>query len=127
MKKKKTKGKKKTKRTLEEATVLSKMLVKKAHTEAQHGSALGRFKTIVGIDRTSIQKFLDSLLKSFRKYAEDDWSYNMAKDIIKEDLRDGDPDFWEDFQKGGDYPEECELLFQLLVNTLWTGGKHQKK
>ena len=90
-------------------------------------STLGRFKTIVGIDRTSIQKFLDSLLKSFRKYAEDDWSYNMAKDIIKEDLRDGDPDFWEDFQKGGDYPEECELLFQLLVNTLWTGGKHQKK
>jgi hypothetical protein len=67
-------------------------------------STLGRFKTIVGIDRTSIQKFLDSLLKSFRKYAEDDWSYNMAKDIIKEDLRDGDPDFWEDFQKGGDYP-----------------------
>ncbi len=49
------------------------------------------------------------------------------KIIIKEDLRDGDPDFWEDFQKGGDYPEECELLFQLLVNTLWTGGKHQKK
>ena len=118
---------KKTKRTLKEATALSKEIIKKAHVESQHGSSFGLFKTMVGLDRTSIQKFLDGLLKSFHKHAEDDWSYNMAKDIIKKDLRDGDPELWEDYQKGGDYPAECELLFKLLVNTLWTGGKHQKK
>jgi len=44
--------KKKTKRTLKEAVALSKVLIKKAHVEAERGNALSRFKTIVGLQRT---------------------------------------------------------------------------
>ena len=59
--------KKSKKLSLPEATDLLKKIVLKAHQNAQHKNIGSRFKSIFGLQKTSIGMFLDSLLDEYKK------------------------------------------------------------
>tara|TARA_B100000029_G_C17368047_1_gene885134 strand:+ start:559 stop:888 length:330 start_codon:yes stop_codon:yes gene_type:complete len=102
---------------VDEAQEILRKIISKAHTDAEHDGALSQFKSIIGLQRTSIGMFLDSILEQFRAYA-DPAAYSKAKQIIKVDLRDADPEIWKNYQSGGDYPPEFDILGNHIMETL---------
>jgi hypothetical protein len=91
--------------------------VRQAHVDSTHSGTLSRLKSVVGLQRTSIGMFLDSILEQFSEYASAK-EYKKAETIIKIDLRNADQDIWDDYQKGGDFPPEYEKLILYIMETL---------
>jgi len=102
---------------VDEAKKILREIIMKAHSDAKHDGALSQFKSIVGLQRTSIGMFLDSILEQFRGYA-DPAAYNKAKQIIKVDLGDADPEIWENYRSDGDYPPQFDILGKHIMETL---------
>ena len=102
---------------VEEAQEILRKITSQAHADAKHDGALSQFKSMVGLQRTSIGMFLDSILEQFREYA-DTAAYSKARQIIKVDLGDADPDIWENYRSGGDYPPEFDILGKHIMETL---------
>ena len=109
------------KRPVDEAKEILKDIVRQAHADSMHSGALSRLKSIVGLQPTSIEKFLESILEGFAKYASRD-DYKKAEVIIKLDLKNGDSDIWSDYQNGGGYPKEFDKLGDHIMESL-TGIK----
>ena len=83
---------------VDEAQEILRDIISKAHADSKHDGALSQFKSMVGLQRTSIGMFLDSILEQFRGYA--------------------DPDIWENFRSGGDFPPQFDILGKHIVETL---------
>jgi hypothetical protein len=105
------------KRSIDEAKKIVKDIVRQAHVDSTHSGTLSRLKSVVGLQRTSIGMFLDSILEQFSEYASAK-EYKKAETIIKIDLRNADQDIWDDYQKGGDFPPEYEKLILYIMETL---------
>ena len=102
---------------VDEAQEILREIISKAHADAKHDGALSQFKSMVGLQRTSIGMFLDSILEQFRGYA-DPAAYSKARQIIKVDLGDADPEIWENYRSGGDYPPQFDILGKHIMETL---------
>ena len=116
--------KKSKKLSLPEATDLLKKIVLKAHQNAQHKNIGSRFKSIFGLQKTSIGMFLDSLLDEYKKNV-------PAKDFNKEveeifDVMHDNQDIWDKYQKRGDYPHTFTYAGILMLDS-FTGEKSDKK
>ena len=109
------------KRSVDEAQEILRDIMRQAHADSMHSGTLSRLKSIVGLQPTSIGKFLESILEGFAKYASRD-DYKKAEVIIKLDLKNGDSDIWSDYQNGGDYPPEFEKICNHIMESL-TGIK----
>ena len=55
------------KKDIESVNKIFKQMVKKAHMDAQHKSSGSRLKSIIGLQKTSIGMFLDSLLEQYKR------------------------------------------------------------
>ena len=116
--------KKSQKKTLPEATDLLKKIVLKAHQNAQHKNMGSRFKSIFGLQKTSIGMFLDFLLDEYKKNV-------PTKDFNKEveelfDVMHDRQDIWDKYQKGGDYPHTFTYAGILMLES-FTGEKGDEK
>ena len=102
---------------VDKAKEILRKIISQAHADARHDGAFSQFKSMVGLQRTSIGMFLDSILEQFREYA-DPLAYSKARQIIKVDLGDANPDIWENYRSGGDYPPEFDILGNHIMETL---------
>ena len=105
------------KRSIDEAKKIVIDIVRQAHIDSKHSGTLSRLKSVVGLQRTWVGMFLDSILEQFSEYASAK-EYKKAETIIKIDLRNADQDIWDDYQKGGDFPPEYEKLILYIMETL---------
>jgi len=116
--------KKSKKLSLPEATDLLKKIVLKAHQNSQHKNIGSRFKSIFGLQKTSIGMFLDSLLDEYKKNISAKDFNNEVEEIF--DVMHDRQDIWDKYQKGGDYPHTFTYAGILMLES-FTGEKGDEK
>tara|TARA_B100001057_G_scaffold377171_1_gene382387 strand:+ start:327 stop:728 length:402 start_codon:yes stop_codon:yes gene_type:complete len=113
------------KKDIESVNKIFKQMVKKAHMDAQHKSSGSRLKSIIGLQKTSIGMFLDSLLEQYKKGA-------PKKDHNKKDIEEimsimhKRQDIWDKYQKGGEYPATLTYVLILMIES-YSGEKTPEK
>ena len=116
--------KKSKKLSLPEATDLLKKIVLKAHQNSQHKNIGSRFKSIFGLQKTSIGMFLDSLLDEYKKNISAKDFNNEVEEIF--DVMHDRQDIWDKYQKGGDYPHTFTYAGILMLES-FIGEKGDEK